>query len=131
MNRIHIRQLTKRFISRESAIEAFNNLVVLEKAPKVIELDNVLLFSYPFLDEFISRISKDDKLKEITFQTDDELTLDKLAYIVGTRHIDIAVSGTMFNRHHIQPKIFTRHKAVFIDNKDKPDKEPDQEQEPS
>jgi hypothetical protein len=123
MKQVHLRELTTRFITRANGAKAFNNLVPLEAPAVIIDLSNVLIFTYPFLDEMIRLALKYNQLKRIVFRVDDELTLDKLSYIAGTRSVDITVSGVNHKKHHIQPKAFTRQKAVVVDAKEKLDKD--------
>jgi hypothetical protein len=123
MRQVHLRKLTTRFITRANGAKAFNNLVPLEAPTVIIDLSNVLILTYPFLDEMIRLVLKYNQLKRIVFKVDEDFTLDKLAYIAGTRNIDIAVSSSNHKKHRIQPKAFTRQKAVVVDAKEKLDKD--------
>ncbi|MHB8104034.1 MAG: hypothetical protein ACYDG5_00640 [Dehalococcoidales bacterium] len=123
MTRVDVKELSTKFFTRANVTAAFGKLVIPENASMTIELNNVLIFSYIFLDEVIFKVSKAGVLKHIVFNTDDELVLEKLAYIAGTRHVEILVSSTALKRHRITPKTFTRHKPVFVENKENPNKD--------
>ncbi|MGD0780637.1 MAG: hypothetical protein ABR954_07690 [Dehalococcoidales bacterium] len=123
MKQVHLRELTTRFITRANGARAFNNLVPFKAATVIIDLSNVPILTYPFLDEMIRLALKYNQLKHIIFRVDDELTLDKLSYIAGTRSVDIAVSSSNHKKHRIQPKAFTRQRAIVVDAKEKLDKD--------
>jgi hypothetical protein len=114
IKRVHIGKLTTRFITRERATEAFNNLALREFASISVSLNNVVMLAYPFLDEVILRASKAGMLKKIIFRVDNEFILYKLAYIAGTRKVDIMAINSKYKNHRIQPKTFTRQKTTFI-----------------
>jgi hypothetical protein len=115
---INIRRLTDRFVTRNKAVEALTNLEQQEFDLVSIGLNNELKLSYSFLDEIVLKASKTDLLGRIIFRTDDEATLDKLAYISGTRNLDISVSSVSHQKRQILIKTFSRLKANLVENKD-------------
>jgi hypothetical protein len=114
VTQIHVKKLAAHFITRANGAEAFSKVAQLEAATITIDLSNVLIFTYPFLDEMIHLALKDDKLKNIIFRTDDDSVLEKLAYIAGTRGIEITVSDATHKKHPIQPKKFTQQKTELV-----------------
>jgi hypothetical protein len=115
---IHIRRLTNRFVTRNRGVEALTNLEQQEFDLVSIGLHNELKLSYSFLDEIVLKASKTDLLERMIFRTDDESTLDKLAYIAGTRNLDISVSSVNHQRRDILLKTFSRPQANLVENKD-------------
>jgi hypothetical protein len=120
MKQVHLQKLTTRFITREKGSAVVNVLTQSEFTPTAIDLNDIAILAYPFLDEMILKASKAGILKEIVFKTDDETTLDKLAYIAGVRGVDITISTSTHKKHRLQPKALTRQKAVVVENKETP-----------
>ncbi len=123
INSIHIKELTTRFVTRDRGAEAFEKLIQLQFDSITISFSEVLLLAYSFLDELVLKASNAGILKNIVFGTDDEIILDKLAHIAGTRQVEILVSSSKQEKHPIQPKTFTQPKAILVDAKEKLTKE--------
>jgi hypothetical protein len=118
VKKLHIRELTGKFVTRQRAAEALTNLAKLEFEFVSIALNNELKLSYSFLDELIYQAAKTDLLPRITFRTDHPATLDKLDHISNTRNLEISAASVDGEKHEVISTSFSHPKANLVENKD-------------
>ncbi len=118
MRSIHVNQLSQHFITRKRGLEAYKKLYRhLNLGPIVLNLNDVDMISYSFLDEIILMASKTSKLDKIVFCANSNALTDKLARISGVRNYHINIVTSNNNSTKIRPKNFSCRQAIFADSK--------------
>lgn len=116
---MNIDQLARPCITRERGKEAATKLLkYLNDNRIVLDLNNVEILSFSFLDEFIFWLAGSANMRNIVFRVNDQIICDKLARIVAIRQMWLYYQTGNEKPHLLEPKESKSYKANYIPNKD-------------
>jgi hypothetical protein len=117
---IHISELVASCITRDRGKEAVTNLrKYINSDPIVVDLTNVDIVSFSFLDELVFWLKSSGVMSKVIFRFDQPTIYDKLSRIVGIRNAWVFFQDSNNEIHEMKPKAPRNYHVKFIDSRTK------------
>ena len=118
VQRLRINEFVSSCMTRRRGEEAYQLLApYMRSGPIEVEFDGANVVSSSFLDELVRNLNQADQTEAVTFVTDDDQILDKLARITGTRGAVIYVRSEGAERHRVAPQTGVEYTTEFVSDK--------------
>ena len=115
---INIERLAHPCITRERGKEAALKLLKhINNDRVVIDLNNVEMISFSFLDELVFWLAGSANMRNIIFRLDDQIVHDKLARIVAIRKVLLYYQTGNQMPQLLKPKEFKPYESQFMPTK--------------